>query len=247
MKEEKIKESKIILYAQKYIQSSKQSKRKVIEIDEDSRALFIFGHDNWLRQNLKIFLENPYFESFIYHVIAFNSLLLALDDPTLEMEDIYQKTTIDFLLNIVSAIFVAEFLIKIIVYGFCIGPKTYLKDPFNQLDFIIVVFGIINWILEAVTQDASLSFVKGFRALRALRPLRVVSKNEGIKTVVNSLLLSLPSLMNVMLIVFLFLLVFGILGVQIFKGGVSYCNDSSEAIKTKKDCVGSFNLDGVVT
>lgn len=53
----------------------------------------------------------------------------------------------------------------------------------------------------------------------------------GIKTVVNSLLLSVPSLLNVMLIILLFLIVFGILGVQIFKGAVSYCNDSSDAIK----------------
>lgn len=78
-----------------------------------------------------------------------------------------------------------------------------------------------------------LQFVKGFRALRALRPLRVVSKNEGIKTVVNSLLKSIPSLMNVMLIIFLFLLVFGILGVQMFKGAVSYCNDGSSEILNK--------------
>jgi hypothetical protein len=199
--------------AQKYIQSQKVSKKKVIEIDKDSRALYIFGYDNWLRQKLKVFLENSYFESFIYNMIAFNSLLLALDEPALVEQDAYQKATITLLLNIVSAIFVFEFVIKIIVYGFCIGPKTYIKDPFNKLDFIIVVFSILNWILEASTNSSDLSFVKGFRALRALRPLRVVSKNESIKTVVNSLLLSLPSLMNVMLIVFLFLLVFGILGV----------------------------------
>jgi hypothetical protein len=42
--------------------------------------------------------------------------------------------------------------------------------------------------------------------------------NIGIKTVVNALLNSIPALMNVMLIVLLFLLVFGILGIQLFKG-----------------------------
>ena len=81
-----------------------------------------------------------------------------------------------------------------------------------MLDFIIVFFSIVNWIIEALS-SADISFVKGFRALRALRPLRVVSKNEGIKTVVNSLLKSIPSLLNVLLIIILFLLVFGILGV----------------------------------
>jgi voltage-dependent calcium channel T type alpha-1G len=62
----------------------------------------------------------------------------------------------------------------------------------------------------------------------------------GIKTVVNSLLLSIPSLMNVLLIILLFLLVFGILGVQMFKGAVSYCNDDSDAIQNRAECVGTY-------
>jgi hypothetical protein len=115
---------------------------------------------------------------------------------------------------IISLIFVAEFVIKIIVCGFYWGgEKTYLKDAWNILDFIIVCFSFLTWILEAIAGDTNISFIRGFRALRALRPLRVVSKNEGIKTVVNSLILSIPALMNVLLIVLLFLMVFGILGI----------------------------------
>ena len=111
-----------------------------------------------------------------------------------------------------------------IVSGFYWGEKTYLKDPWNILDFIIVMFSILTWIMEA-TAGADISFIRGFRALRALRPLRVVSKNEGIKTVVNSLLLSIPALLNVLLIVLLFLMVFGILGIQLFMGKLGDCND----------------------
>ena len=167
------------------MKKSKKSKRKNIEIDEDSRALYIFGHNNWLRLKLKILLENPYFEDFIYTIIAFNSLLLALEEPILQ--DKYQKKTIAMMLNIISIIFVIEFVFKVIVHGFIIGPKTYLRDNFNKLDFLIVLFSIVDWILASFS-SLDLQFVKGFRALRALRPLRVVSKNEGIKTVVNSLL-----------------------------------------------------------
>lgn len=166
-------------------------------------------------------------------MIAFNSLLLMLDEPILYDE--YQKKTLITMLNIISIIFVLEFVMKSVVLGFCIGENTYLKDSWNVLDFIIVFFSIVNWIIEALS-SADISFVKGFRALRALRPLRVVSKNEGIKTVVNSLLKSIPSLLNVLLIIILFLLVFGILGVQLFKGSISYCND--ESITTNKaDCL----------
>jgi len=99
--------------------------------------------------------------------------------------------------------------------------------------------------LEAIS-DSNLSFIRGFRALRSLRPLRVVSKNEGIKTVVNSLLQSIPALLNVLLIVLLFLLVFGILGIQIFKGAMGYCNDrDNPSILTKADCVGFYNQEDI--
>jgi len=97
--------------------------------------------------------------------------------------------------------------------GLFMGEKTYLRDNWNRLDFIIVVFGVISMVIENIGLNVDIEFVRAFRALRALRPLRVVSKNEGIKTVVNSLLLSIPSLLNVLLIICLFLLVFGILGV----------------------------------
>jgi len=117
------------------------------------------------------------------------------------------------------------------------GKDAYLKDPWNILDFVIVSFSVLNWILDSFS-DISVSFLRGFRALRALRPLRMVSKNEGMKIVVNSLLTSIPNLVNVMLICMLFLLVFGILGVQLFKGAMGSCNDSS--IDYKYNCVGTF-------
>ena len=122
-------------------------------------------------------IANQYFANFIYHMIAINSLLLALDEPALE--DAYQKSTLKLMLNIISIIFVIEAVVRIIVMGFYRGEKTYLKDPFNILDFMIVIFSILTWILEASVKDADISFIRGFRALRALRPLRVVSKNEG--------------------------------------------------------------------
>lgn len=137
-------------------------------------------------------------------------MLLALDEPLLS--DPYQKDTIHLSLLVISIIFVAEFALKVIVMGFIKGPKTYLKDNWNILDFTIVFFSILTWILESF-ESIDISFVRGFRALRALRPLRVVSKNEGIKTVVNSLLNAIPALLNVLMIIILFLLVFGILGV----------------------------------
>ena len=212
----------------------KSKKKTITEFEEGSRSLCIFSHDNSFRIWLKNFTENSYFEGFIYHMIALNSLLLMLDEPILT--DDYQKTTIETMLLIISIIFIMECVAKIMVYGLIIGPKTYLRDNWNVLDFVIVFFTVLTWILE-LFDSIDIGFMRGFRALRALRPLRVVSKSEGIKTVVNSLLEAIPALLNVIMIIIMFLLVFGILGVQLFRGSIATCNNEDPRVIDKKTCL----------
>lgn len=141
--------------------------------------------------------------------------MLLINSPLIT--DAYFNKTNDMISNVISAIFVVEALIKSIAHCFIIGEQAYLKDSWNILDFVIVVSSIMNWLLDAFT-SSSLAFLKGFRAMRALRPLRIISKDEGMKTIINSLLKSIPSLAQVALINILFLVTFGILGVQLFKG-----------------------------
>ena len=174
------------------------------------RSLFLFPADSKIRSYLRSFISNPYTEGFIYHLIALNSILLALDEPILA--DSYQIDTIARFVNLITGVFIIEALIKIVAMGFVIGPGTYLKDSWNVLDFVIISFSVLNWILDSVS-GISVSFLRGFRALRALRPLRMVSRNEGMRVVVNSLLTSIPNLINVLMISLLFYLVYGILGV----------------------------------
>lgn len=75
--------------------------------------------------------------------------------------------------------------------GFVFDKNAYLRDSWNKLDFFIVSFSVLTWIVNAVSSSKA-SFLKIFRALRALRPLRIVAKNEGMKLVVDSLLASFP-------------------------------------------------------
>lgn len=136
--------------------------------------------------------------------------MLLINSPIIT--DAYFNKTNDMISTVISAIFVFEALIKSIAHCFIIGEQAYLKDSWNILDFVIVVSSIINWLLDAFT-NSNLAYLKGFRAMRALRPLRIISKDEGMKTIINSVLKSIPSLAHVALINLLFLVTFGILGV----------------------------------
>ena len=125
--------------------------------------------------------------------------------------------------------FVTEFIIKIIAYGFFMDKHSYLTskyfiyinlDNWNRLDFLNVCSGIVDTIL----------IYHGVRALRILRlikiirSLRFISQNSNLKHVVMALLLSAGALANVTLVVFIFYLMYAILGISLLKGKLGYCD-----------------------
>lgn len=187
---------------------------------------------------------NPYFEQFVMHLIGINSLFMALEEPVLKDE--YSLATLKFFGDVVSGLFIVESALKIFVMGFVIGKKTYLRDSFNILDFVIVVISIVAWILEA-NDGFDISFVRAFRALRALRPLKLISKNEGMKLVVNSILNSIPSLVNVGLISMLFYFISGVIGLQMLGGRVSYCaDDEGGMVEFNKEMCDAAGMEWVI-
>ena len=118
-------------------------------------------------------------------------------------------------------LFTLECVINIILYGFIVnGDASYLRDSWNQLDFIIVVFSIFS----LAAADSNLGFLKVFRMLRVLRPLRVLKRNPGLRIQVLSLLNAMPGIRNLMVISLLILMLFGILGVTFFKGKFYHCD-----------------------
>lgn len=76
-----------------------------------------------------------------------------------------------------------------------------------------------------------------FRLLRSLRPLRVINRAPGLKLVVQTLLSSLRPIGNIVLICCTFFIIFGILGVQLFKGTFFYCEgENIKNVRNAADC-----------
>ena len=74
--------------------------------------------------------------------------------------------------------------------------------------------------------------------MRSLRPLRVINRAPGLKLVVQTLLSSLRPIGNIVLICCTFFIIFGILGVQLFKGAFFYCDGPDiKQVRNKTDCL----------
>jgi hypothetical protein len=60
--------------------------------------------------------------------------------------------------------------------------------------------------------------------LRVLRPLRMISKNPGLRIAVLSLINAIPDIGNVLVVSLLFLLLFAIMGTNFYKGTFFKCH-----------------------
>jgi Ion transport protein len=189
-------------------------------------ALCCLAPRNHVRMTAARWISSDLFERVIFFFILFSCGVLAVKaDP---------DDQVFYVINLViTIIFAIEALLKIFTFGFIMHKTSYLRaDPFNILDFMIVCIDITFFFTTNV------SFVKVIRMLRVMRSMRLISSLKGMRVTITSLFRALPGILNVVLMLGLFLLLFGLFGVQLFKGLLYRCSDGSDAdIST---CVGTF-------
>ena len=99
--------------------------------------------------------------------------------------------------------------LKIFGMGFIFNKKSYLRDGWNCLDFVIIITGYIPIIFAGNNNAANLSNLKSFRILR---PLRTVSSIKSLKILLSTIISALPMLFNALMILLFFYLIFAIAG-----------------------------------
>uniref|UniRef100_A0A8C5C1U4 Sodium channel protein n=1 Tax=Gadus morhua TaxID=8049 RepID=A0A8C5C1U4_GADMO len=110
-----------------------------------------------------------------------------------------------------TGIYTFESLVKIFARGFCVGEFTFLRDPWNWLDFSVIT-------MAYVTEFVNLGSVSALRTFRVLRTLKTISVIPGLKTIVGALLQSVKKLSDVMILTVFCLSVFALIGLQLFMG-----------------------------
>jgi len=129
--------------------------------------------------------------------------------------------------------FYIECILKIIGEGFIVEEGTYLRDNWNKLDFLIVVVSMVDMKsiidnFEGVAVSTGVPFFRVLRLLRTLRPLRFISHNVQLKLIVRSLLDSILPILNVLFIVLVIFLMYGIAGITVFYSSYHTCYQTSE-------------------
>ena len=121
-----------------------------------------------------------------------------------------------------NTIIVAECILKIIAMGFISGRNAYLKDAWNWLDFFVVTSTLIQEVMRIINPGAKESAFAAFRAIRLLRPLRLLGRIQSLKVMITTLIGSVQTLSGTMGLALFFYIIFGILGITIWSGKIHY-------------------------
>ncbi|CAG5099650.1 Oidioi.mRNA.OKI2018_I69.XSR.g16619.t1.cds [Oikopleura dioica] len=163
------------------------------------------------QQRLESIISKKAFDVMIVLCIVTNTIFLAADHHDADQD---LKNILTLGNSIFTYIFVCEAILKITSYGFF----TYLKDPWNTFDFIIVVISVSDVILAMRSVDEG-SQQSGLNVLRTLRLLRVFRLAQMWKTMGRLLSIIYKSIMDVgylTLVLFIVLYIFAVIGKQCF-------------------------------
>ncbi|XP_039180232.1 sodium channel protein type 5 subunit alpha-like isoform X4 [Crotalus tigris] len=167
-------------------------------------ALYILSPFHRIRRIAIKILVHSLFSMFIMCTILTNCVFMAWSE--LPPWNKYVEQTF-------TAIYTFESLIKILARGFCMTEFTFLRDPWNWLDFSVIIMAYITEFVDV----GNVSALRTFRVLRALKTISVIS---GLKTIVGALIQSVRKLADVMILTVFCLSVFALIGLQLFMGNL---------------------------
>ncbi|XP_045392463.1 sodium channel protein type 5 subunit alpha [Lemur catta] len=182
------------------------NKGKTIFRFSATNALYVLSPFHPIRRAAVKILVHSLFSMLIMCTILTNCVFMAQHDPPPWTK--YVEYTF-------TAIYTFESLVKILARGFCLHAFTFLRDPWNWLDFSVIV-------MAYTTEFVDLGNVSALRTFRVLRALKTISVISGLKTIVGALIQSVKKLADVMVLTVFCLSVFALIGLQLFMGNLRH-------------------------
>uniref|UniRef100_A0A8C0FFP2 Voltage-dependent T-type calcium channel subunit alpha-1G n=1 Tax=Bubo bubo TaxID=30461 RepID=A0A8C0FFP2_BUBBB len=204
----------------------------------DSWSIYIFAPHSRFRMMCNKIITHKMFDHIVLVIIFLNCITIAMERPKIEPHSA-ERIFLTLSNYIFTVIFLTEMTVKVVALGLCFGEKAYLKSSWNVLDGVLVLISVIDILVSMVSDSGTkiLGMLRVLRLLRTLRPLRVISRAQGLKLVVETLMSSLKPIGNIVVICCAFFIIFGILGVQLFKGKFFVCQgEDTRNITNKSDC-----------
>ncbi|XP_066295061.1 voltage-dependent calcium channel type A subunit alpha-1-like isoform X11 [Branchiostoma lanceolatum] len=205
----------------------------------DNRSLFILREDNIIRRYCKRITEWGPFEYFILMTIMANCVVLAMEDHLPNKDRTPLSIKLELTEPYFLGIFCVEAAVKIIALGFVLHKGSYLRNGWNIMDFVVVVTGLMSTFVQSNNVD-----LRTLRAVRVLRPLKLVAGIPSLQVVLKSIIRAMAPLLQIALLVLFAILIFAIIGLEFYTGifHLACHNNVTGELVEEQVCGANFSL-----
>ncbi|XP_068589784.1 voltage-dependent L-type calcium channel subunit alpha-1D isoform X3 [Cebidichthys violaceus] len=148
-------------------------------------------------------------------------ILVFLNTLTIASEHYNQPDWLTKVQDVANKVLLAMFTLEMLVKMYSLGLQAYFVSLFNRFDCFVVCGGIVETILVELAIMSPLG-ISVFRCVRLLRIFKVTRHWASLSNLVASLLNSMKSIASLLLLLFLFIIIFSLLGMQLFGGKFNF-------------------------
>uniref|UniRef100_A0A4W5NNR5 Voltage-dependent L-type calcium channel subunit alpha n=1 Tax=Hucho hucho TaxID=62062 RepID=A0A4W5NNR5_9TELE len=143
-------------------------------------------------------------------------VLILLNTLTLAVQHYEQSKTFNAVMDILNLIFTALFTIEMIIKLLALRTHQYFIDAWNSFDALIVVGSVLDIVVSELSKESGKVSITFFRLFRVLRLVKLLSKGEGIRTLLWTFVKSLQALPYVGLLIAMIFFIYAVIGMQTF-------------------------------
>lgn len=176
------------------------------------------------RSAVEAFVRTPLFDNFMTVSVLINTIVMAMDRYGIGDEE---ARALEEMNQVFTWIFIGEMSLKLVA----LGPGGYCSDRMNLLDGAVVILSIVEIVLSTTGGAGSGGNLQAFRTVRVFRTFRVLRVTRllrGLRSmvlIISVIMRSFESFFYITLLMFTFVFIYALLGMQTFGGKYNFGDD----------------------
>ncbi|XP_077858700.1 voltage-dependent L-type calcium channel subunit alpha-1S isoform X3 [Macaca mulatta] len=188
-----------------------KNQRQCVQYALKARPLRCYIPKNPYQYQVWYVVTSSYFEYLMFALIMLNTICLG-------MQHYNQSEQMNHISDILNVAFTIIFTLEMILKLMAFKARGYFGDPWNVFDFLIVIGSIIDVILSEIDDPDESARISSafFRLFRVMRLIKLLSRAEGVRTLLWTFIKSFQALPYVALLIVMLFFIYAVIGMQMF-------------------------------
>ncbi|XP_069572647.1 voltage-dependent L-type calcium channel subunit alpha-1D-like [Brachyistius frenatus] len=188
-----------------------KNQRQCVEYALKAQPLKLYIPKNPVQYKFWSIINSTGFEYIMFVLILLNTVTLAV-------QHYEQSKTFSHIMDILNMVFTGLFTAEMLLKLLALRLRHYFIDAWNSFDALIVVGSVVDIVVTEFSsgEDSSRVSITFFRLFRVMRLVKLLSKGEGIRTLLWTFIKSLQALPYVALLIALIFFIYAVVGMQTF-------------------------------